>query len=127
MHIIAIIGQILFGAYWLQNSYNHFRNINALSGYAGSKGVPQPKLAVGVTGALLLIGGLGIILGAYVQWAILALVIFLIPTTLMMHDFWKSADPMDKMGQRVQFMKNIALLAALLMMWSLPVLAYSLF
>jgi hypothetical protein len=33
-----------------------------------------------------------------------------------MHDFWKETDPMMRMNQRISFMKNVALLAAILMM-----------
>jgi putative oxidoreductase len=127
MHIIAIIGQIIFGAYWFNAGISHFKNLGNLTGYAAAKGTPKPKLAVIISGILLLLGGLGILLGVYIWWSILALVLFLIPTTLMIHNFWKDTDPMQKMNNRIGFMKNTALLAALFMFWTMPVLAYSLF
>lgn len=126
MHTLAIIGQVLFGFYWLNAGINHFRKLSALAGYAASKGTPAPKLAVAGSGLLLLLGGAGILLGYQTWWAILALVIFLVPVTLLMHAFWKDTDPQTKMNNHIQFMKNLALLGALLLLWSSSMLAYSL-
>ena len=125
MYIIASIGQILFGLFWLSSSYNHFSRFTMMTGYVGSKKVPFPKLAIAISGVLLLVGGLGIITGLYVWWAILALVVFLVPVTFIMHNFWADTDPQAKMSNRGQFMKNMALLGALLILWQFSVLAYS--
>ena len=91
-----------------------------MAGYAGSKGVPAPKVAVWFSGLLLIIGGASIILGAFTKIGIYSLVLFLIPVSFQMHAFWKETAPMQKMNQRVQFMKNLALLGALLMLLSFP-------
>lgn len=127
MYTLAVIGQFLFGLFWISNAYNHFKNTTGLTNYAKSKGVPSPKIAVVVTGILLLIGGIGILLGNFLFWAILALVVFIVPTAFKMHNFWAVSDPNEKMMEKVQFWKDLALLGALLLMWSLPNLAYSLF
>jgi hypothetical protein len=34
-----------------------------------------------------------------------------------MHDFWNETDPMAKMSQRINFLKNVALFAAALWMF----------
>ncbi|MBI2100890.1 MAG: DoxX family membrane protein [Candidatus Vogelbacteria bacterium] len=126
MQTLAIIGQVIFGLYWLRSGINHFRYRHALTGYAASKGVPSPKAAVVVSGLLLVIGGAGFLFGVYLEWAILALVVFLLLVTPKMHNFWTITDQQQKMIEEVNFMKNLALLAALLMLWLLPVLPYSL-
>lgn len=87
----------------------------------------MPKAAVIITGILLLLGGLGILLGVYVEWAILALVIFLVSVTFIMHAFWKVQEPNMRMSEMVHFMKNLALLGALLMLLSIPMWPYPLF
>jgi uncharacterized membrane protein YphA (DoxX/SURF4 family) len=84
--------------------------------YAKSKGVPSPRVAVLVGGALLILGGLGFVLDMDIQIAALALLLFLVPTTFMMHAFWKVTDPMHKMSETINFTKNLALIGALLMM-----------
>lgn len=116
MYTAFLIGRIIFGAYWLMNAYNHFTKTPMMSDYAASKSVFMPKVAVIGTGVLLLIGGLSMITGIWPTVGIIALIIFLLGVTPMMHDYWKVQDPMMRMGQQVNFNKNIALLAALLMM-----------
>jgi uncharacterized membrane protein YphA (DoxX/SURF4 family) len=56
MDTLFLIGRIIFGFYFVFNGFNHFSNLSMMSGYAQSKGVPAPKLAVIFTGLLLLLG-----------------------------------------------------------------------
>ncbi len=117
MDIVFWIGRIIVGVYFLFNAFNHFSQLNMLSGYAQSKGVPAPKLAVVVSGVLLLLGGLSILFWQYLLWGMLALVVFFVPVTFMMHNFWKVEDQQMKMVEMVNFTKNMALLGfALLIM-----------
>ena len=120
MQILFLIGRVLLGGYFLISAFNHFTKTSMMAGYAASKGVPQPKLAILGSGLLLLVGGAGILLGAYVKLAVWALVIFLVPVSFKMHAFWSVADPNIKMMERINFMKNMALLGALLLILSIP-------
>jgi uncharacterized membrane protein YphA (DoxX/SURF4 family) len=113
---IYILGRIIFGAYFVYSGFNHFQNEKAMTGYAKSKGIPSPRFAVLLSGAMLMLGGLGFVLGMNLYEAVIILLLFLIPTTFMMHAFWKISDPMQKMGERINFLKNLAIIAALLMM-----------
>ncbi len=118
--VLLWTGRILFGGYFILMGLNHFMQAKNMMGYAASKGVPAPSLAVPLTGILLLIGGLGVLTGFYMPAALWALVVFLVPVTFMMHSFWALKDPMQKMGEMVNFMKNLALLGAvfaLLALW----------
>ncbi len=121
MIYLFMLGRIILGGYFIMNGYNHFKNLGMLSGYAQSKNVPMPKAAVALAGLMLLFGGLGILLGVYIEISVLLISVFLFITTFQMHQYWKVADPMAKMGERVNFMKNLALLGAVLMLLSIPV------
>lgn len=119
MHTALLyLGRILFGGYFIMGGYNHLANLGMMSGYTQSKGVPAPKPAVAVTGLLLLIGGISTLFNFYPEVGLIALVIFLVPVTFLMHAFWKVQDPMAKMGERVNFMKNLALLGGTLLLLS---------
>ena len=87
-----------------------------LTGYAASKGVPSPSLAVVGSGLLILLGGLGVLLGVYTQISLWLIIIFLVPVSFKMHNFWTVAEPQAKMMEQVNFMKNMALVGAALMM-----------
>jgi uncharacterized membrane protein YphA (DoxX/SURF4 family) len=76
-------------------------------------------LSVYVAGLLILFGGLGIILGVYVQLSVAAIVLFLVMVTSFMHRYWKEQDPAAKSVNQLNFYKNLALLGAALMLLSI--------
>jgi len=120
MDIFFLIGRILFGGFFVMMGMNHFMKLAMITQYAASKNVPSPKFAVMISGVLIILGGLGIFLGAYVQWAVIALVLFLVPVSFKMHDFWAIKDPQEKMTQMVNFLKNMAFVGAALMTLAIP-------
>lgn len=120
MDYLFLLGRVLLGGYFIMSGFNHFKDIKGLSGYAESKNVPMPAFAVFVTGLMMFLGGLGVLLGVYVQFSIVLLVVFLVVTTLQMHQYWKAADPMQKMSEHINFYKNLGLLGAVLMLFAIP-------
>lgn len=116
MDILFLLGRILYGGYFVFNGINHFAKLDMMAQYAAMKKVPAPKLAVAGTGALLLLGGLSVLLGAWPQWGLWLIVVFLVGVTPQMHNFWAVTDPMQRMGEMVNFTKNVALLGAALML-----------
>jgi uncharacterized membrane protein YphA (DoxX/SURF4 family) len=116
MSLIFLIGRIIFGGYFIMAGYSHFKNLGHMAGYAGSKGVPSPKLAVAFSGLLALIGGLSILSGIWPGIGVLSLLVFMIPVTYMMHPYWREKDADMRMRDRMNFMKNMAIIGALLMM-----------
>jgi len=117
---ILLLSRVILGFYFLFNGFNHFRSLNSMSEWVKSKNIPASKLMVALTGILLLIGGLSILLGAYIEIGILALTLFFLPVTFVMHNFWRETDPQMKMLQMVNFMKNLALWAAILALLFIP-------
>jgi putative oxidoreductase len=120
MNIAYLIGRIIFGSYWLMASVNHFRNLKYMSEYAKARGTPSPELAVAGTGIILLLGGLSILLGVYPVIGIALLIIFLLGVSFQIHSFWKVDDAQMKQMDMVNFMKNMALVGALLMLLLMP-------
>jgi uncharacterized membrane protein YphA (DoxX/SURF4 family) len=114
--ILLYFGRILFGGYFAYSGFNHFKMLDMMSGYAKSKGAPLPKLSVAFSGLLLLIGGLSVLFNILPSVGFVSLALFLIPVTFIMHAFWKVQDPMAKMHEMINFMKNIALLGAVLIL-----------
>ncbi len=120
MDIVFLIGRLLLGGFFISNGINHFRNLTLMAGYANSKGTPAPALAVGGTGVLLLAGGLSLVLGFQPIVGAALLAIFLLGVSFKMHNYWAVQDPQAKLGEQVNFMKNMALLGALLMLVAIP-------
>jgi len=116
MEIIVLIGRVVFGGFFLYNAYGHLVQIEGTSGYAKMKGIPMPKIATAATGIMLLLGGLSLLLGTWPLIGIFILLAFMIPMTLVMHQFWTIADPMQQYAEKIQFSKNMAIIGALLML-----------
>ena len=114
--ILLYLGRILFGGYFAYNGFNNLKMLDMMSGYAKSKGAPMPKLSVAFSGVLLIVGGLSVLFDILPGFGLIALALFLVPVTFIMHAFWKIQDPMAKMGETINFTKNIALLGAVLIL-----------
>ncbi len=120
MDYLFLLGRILYGGFFLLGGFNHFTNLGMMSGYAGSKGVPAAKAGVVLSGLLIIAGGGLVIIGTHIRIAAACIIIFLVPVTYLMHDFWNEKDMMGRINQQVNFQKNLALLGAALMMTMIP-------
>ena len=116
MDVLVLIGRILFVALFLPAAVNHFTHTDMMTGYAQARGVPAARAGVLGSGVLLLLGGLSVLLGVWPDLGALLLAVFLIPTALLMHQFWKETDPQAKQMEQIQFSKDIALAGASLML-----------
>lgn len=119
MNIILTIGQVLFGGFFIYSGFNHFIGLTGMTGYAASKRIPLPKAAVIISGAALMLGGIGILTDMYIAQSLIVLAVFLIVTAFAMHDFWKVEDPAARQMQLINFTKNLALAGAALMMFAM--------
>lgn len=114
MKAAFLFGRIVFGGFFLWNGIHHFAQKQALAQYAGSKNVPNPELAVTVSGIAITAGGASIILGLKPRLGALAVLGFLALASPTMHDFWASEDPQQQQNEMFHFTKNMALLGAAL-------------
>jgi putative oxidoreductase len=92
-----------------------FHFTSAAVQYAEAQGVPAASLLVPLSGVIEIIGALSIMLGYRAKWGAWLLMIFLIPVTFMMHNFWAIDDPMQRQMQMTMFMKNLGLLGGVLL------------
>lgn len=110
---VTLAGRILFSAIFIMSGFLHFSQ--AEIGYAAQAGVPMAKLLVPASGILALVGGLSILLGYKAKIGAWLLVLFLVPVTLLMHNFWAVKDPMMAQMQMAMFLKNVTMLGGALL------------
>lgn len=113
MKIIVLLGRIFFSLIFLMTIVTHFSK--GVIGFAGSKGVPGASFIVPLSGVIATLGAISIILGFKARVGAWLIVLFLIPVTLMMHDFWTVTDPQMRQMQMAMFMKNVSMLGGALM------------
>ena len=119
MNTVLIIGRVLFALIFLASGANHLTKLEAMTGYAQYKKVPAAKLAVVVSGLMIIVGGLYIVFGVYADLGALLIAIFLIPTAFLMHAFWKETDATAKQNEQIAFMKDISMAGAALIIFVL--------
>lgn len=110
---LAPLGRILFAAVFLASVPGHFTGPTIAM--AHEHGVPFAEIAVPFSGVLEAIGATMIVLGYRARIGAWLLVLFLVPVTLMMHNFWAVPDPLGQQLQQVMFMKNISLIGGALL------------
>jgi putative oxidoreductase len=113
MNYLVLLGRILYAALFIMAAPGHFSA--GTIGYAAGQGVPLASIAVPLSGLIALAGGLSILLGYRAKWGAWLIVLFLVPVTLMMHNFWALTDPNAAQMQQIMFMKNLSMLGAALM------------
>ncbi|HEV8557006.1 MAG TPA: DoxX family protein [Actinophytocola sp.] len=121
MDVVALIGRILFVVLFLGSGFAHLTQTQAMAGYASSKGVPAAKLATQASGVMIIIGAVMLLLGVWADLGALLLVVFLFPTAVLMHAFWKETDAQAKQLEMIQFQKDTALGGAALLIFALVV------
>ncbi|MCI0432415.1 MAG: DoxX family protein [Gemmatimonadetes bacterium] len=107
------IGRVLYAAIFLSAGFAHFQP--ATVDYAAAAGVPMPDVLVPASGVLAAVSALAIIVGFRARLAAWGIVIFLIPVSFMMHNFWAIPDPATAQLQMALFMKNVSMLGAALL------------
>lgn len=113
MKTANLIGRILFSVIFIVAFTGHFSSDTIA--FAASQGVPLANIAVPASGILSLIGGLSIAFGFKTRLGAAALIAFLAPVTVMLHNFWTVSDPMMHQMQFVNFLKNLGLMGGALM------------
>ena len=113
MKYIVLVGRILFSFIFVMTIMGHFskQDIN----FAAAAGVPLASIAVPVSGIIAFLGGLSIAFGYKAKWGAWLIVLFLVPITLMMHNFWAAPDKMAAQMQMAMFIKNVSILGGALM------------
>ncbi|HZB23731.1 MAG TPA: DoxX family protein [Gaiellaceae bacterium] len=120
MEWLLLLGRILFAFQFVSAGWSfHLRQRQMAIGYSKMMGAPAPEITVVLTGIQLIVAGLMIVVGFWVDLAALLVIAFLIPTNYFMHPFWKIDDPEQKVMQSTQFWKNTALIGGALILFFL--------
>ena len=120
MNTLVIVGRVLYGGLMVFAGINNFRHLQAMVDLTKSKGMPVPTLCVVAASAICILGGLSILVNYQIKIGVLLIWIFLVPVTLIIHNFWTVEDPMLKGNEMAHFLKNFLALAGALIFLALP-------
>ncbi|TXD36222.1 DoxX family protein [Lujinxingia vulgaris] len=114
-----LMGRVIAGFFYLIMGLNHFGAWETLSTYAADKGVLFPSLAVGLSGVLLVMGGVSLALGLRPLLGVICIVLALLPITLVMHNFWAIDEAAARQVELTSFLKNGGLMGSALIFLAL--------
>jgi uncharacterized membrane protein YphA (DoxX/SURF4 family) len=117
--VAFLIGRIAVGGMYASAGLANLFDLEGKAAIVASKGVFEPKLLVFLASLLLLVGGISFVLGLRPRFGIAAITVFLIPVTLIMHNFW-AFEGMQQIIEIRAFMGNLALLGSTLMFLAIP-------
>ena len=104
-NLLVLVGRVFIASLYLASAFGKITNFEVTTRFMASHGMPM--VAVLCVAAILVevMGGLSLVLGFYARWGAVALFIYMVPTTLIFH-----------LGpeQRIQFLKNLAIMGGLL-------------
>ncbi len=115
MKYLVLVGRILFSLIFLVAGLTHFSKQTIR--YAAAQGVRLASIAVPLSGILALLGAVSVTLGYRAKLGAALLALFLVPVTVMMHNFWAVKDPLMAQMHQVMFMKNLSMLGGALMIF----------
>ena len=120
MNTLVTTGRMLYGALMVFAGINNFRHFKVMVELTKSKGMPVPTLCVVAASAICILGGFSILANYHIKLGVLLIWLFLVPSTLIIHNFWTVEDPMLRGNEQAHFLKNLMILAGALIILALP-------
>jgi uncharacterized membrane protein YphA (DoxX/SURF4 family) len=116
---LAPIGRLLLSSIFIASALNKITDWQHPSQMMAERGLPAVGALLSVAVALELIGGVSVLLGLYARLGALLLLLFLVPVSLVMHDFWTIGEGPERMAQMINFMKNVSIAGGVTMVLAL--------
>ena len=113
--VLSLLGRALICAIFVLAGFGKATHPQMYIPFMASKHLPLPQVGLWVAVVIELGGGLMLLFGLKARWAATVMFLFLIPTTLLFHNFWAATPEMyqDQLGH---FEKNLAIMGGLLML-----------
>ena len=112
---VPLVGRILLAAIFLISGCFKIMGYSQIVGYAAAKGLPLASVAIVCAIVVEFLGGIGVLLGFKTRIAAWLLFLYLIPATLVFHNFWK-LQGMEQQDSMIHFLKNLAIMGGLLIL-----------
>jgi putative oxidoreductase len=116
---VPLIARVLLGLIFVMSGITKITGFEGTQQYMASHGMPATAILLVGAIAVEILGGLSIILGLWARGGAVALVLFLIPATLIFHtDF-------SQQTQLIMFLKNLSIMGGLLLIIAFGTGTYS--
>jgi putative oxidoreductase len=108
-------GRILLAAIFVLSGVMKLADFEGALAHMQSAGIPYASTLLAIAAIAEIAGGLSIMTGFLTRIGAFGLFLYLIPVTLLFHNFWDFAGP-ERIAQSANFMKNVAIMGGLLIL-----------
>lgn len=109
-----LVGRILLSLIFLISGFGKIGGFAGTAGYMASKGLPMAEVLLAITIVIEIGASLMIISGFKARLGATALFLWMIPVTLVFHNFW-AMPAAEQQIQQIMFMKNLGLMGGMLL------------
>jgi putative oxidoreductase len=108
-----LTGRILISLIFILSGISKIDGFANTAAYMASKGLPMVDLLLAASIVIEVGGALMILVGYKARLGAMALFLWMVPVTFIMHNFWSV--PADQhLMQQIMFLKNMAMMGAML-------------
>ena len=111
--MLRSLRHLLLSGIFIFGGANTFFNPESRAVKVANAGIPSPKQAAMLNGAIMTVAGTALACDVAPKLAATVLIGTLIPTTFVGHPFWTDQDPTSRSANRTHFLKNLAILGGL--------------
>jgi putative oxidoreductase len=115
--VAALVGRVLLASLFVPSGFSKLVGFAGTVGYIASQGLPFPTVLAAIAVAIELGAGLALLIGWRARWAAAFLALFLVVITPIFHNFWGVPEA-QAAAQKINFMKNIAILGGMLVVFA---------
>ncbi len=116
-NLLILASRICISALFLWAGMSKLIHWKGTIDYMKTKNMPQIALFLPAAILMQLLGGVSLLLGYHTRIGALLLIVFLIPSSIKMHDFWNCSGP-ERTIEKTMFMKDVAIFGALLLLFA---------
>jgi putative oxidoreductase len=115
--VAALVGRVLLAVMFVIAGYGKITGYSDTAGWMTAGGLPMVGVLLPLSILVELGGGIALIVGWKARWAALALAAFTLVASLVFHNFWAMQGD-AAMTNQLFFMKNIAVIGGMLMVFA---------
>ena len=109
----ALLGRVAIAAIFVVSGSAKLVDVAGTAAHMTAAGIPYAETLAMVAGTAEILGAVSLIFGALTRAGALGLLIFLLPATLLFHNFW-ALEGAEQQAQLVQFFKNLGIAGGLI-------------
>jgi putative oxidoreductase len=114
--VLSVLGRVMLCTIFFMAAVgNKIPHFSAVAEVMAKVGIPAPQVMLAGAIVFLIAGSLQVILGYHSRIGAALLLVFLVLATYYFHAFWKLSDPQAQQEQMIQFMKNLGLMGAMVL------------